>query len=127
MLARGAPRGDTIARLGGDEFVVLSTTAQTRGQARALAGTIHASLDGMRQVSGNAVTISASIGICMLDGANTRDDNDVRSVMKQADRAMYLAKELGKKRTAFADELAQNDANMNQPPRARSAVLRHRG
>ncbi|WP_354679438.1 diguanylate cyclase domain-containing protein, partial [Cupriavidus plantarum] len=113
--------------LGGDEFVVLSVTAQTRVQARALASMIHAMLDGMRQVGGHAVTISASIGICMLDGANTREDNDVRTVMKQADRAMYLAKELGKKRTAFADELAQNDASMNQPPRTRSAVLRQRG
>lgn len=134
MLARDGQRGDTIARLGGDEFVVLSVTAQTRVQARTLANAIHANLEGMRQIAGHPVSISASIGICMLDGGarDGPDNSDVRSVMKQADRAMYLAKELGKKRTAFADELAQNDASMNAespvrtPSRSRTSVLRQR-
>lgn len=124
-LVRQARRGDTIARLGGDEFVVLSLAAQTRGQARALASAIHAYLDTLHQIGGHEVSISASIGICMLEAGRAGEEPDVRSVMKQADRAMYLAKELGKKRTAFADDLARNDASIGTP-RARTAVLRQR-
>lgn len=124
-LTRQAQRGDTIARLGGDEFVVLSLSAQTRSQARAIASAVHGYLESVRQINGHALSISASIGICMLDAIGAGEEADVRSLMKQADRAMYLAKELGKKRTAFADELARNDANINVP-RTRSSILKHR-
>jgi diguanylate cyclase (GGDEF)-like protein len=88
---------DVVARLGGDEFVVLlqqiDDAQQIAGVARKLLSTAMKPIN----VSGQECRITASIGICMYP----EDGEDEQSLMKNADGAMYLAKEEGKNNFQF--------------------------
>jgi diguanylate cyclase (GGDEF)-like protein len=90
-------KGDTLARLGGDEFVVLIEGYQDGRQllevARKLLGTISQRLP----LSGVAQSVTASIGIA----AYPHDGQDAQQLLKNADSAMYRAKERGKNRVQF--------------------------
>jgi len=98
----GALRGaDTAARLGGDEFAVLIEDLEDVADAEALAQRI---LDALRRplaVGSTTVAATVSIGIA-LDGPDTTVDQ----LLRNADLAMYRAKELGKNRfERFEDEM----------------------
>jgi diguanylate cyclase (GGDEF)-like protein/PAS domain S-box-containing protein len=83
---------DVVARLGGDEFVViLEQTADGQG----IEGIAHSLLSALRQplqLCGHECHPTASIGIAMYPA----DGTDVQALTKNADMAMYLAKEDGK-------------------------------
>jgi diguanylate cyclase (GGDEF)-like protein len=96
-------RGDTLARLGGDEFVVLAHHVYDKQGALAIADSIHAILSNVRTVGGHPVTVSGSIGVCMLAERTEVNPLDARTLMRAADSAMYRAKTRGNGRTAFAD------------------------
>lgn len=86
-----APRD--IARLGGDEFVML--VEEPRGTAfdiRCTVDAIHATLEQPFAVSGRQLAVTASIGIASYPG----DGDDVQTLLKHADIAMYGAKEQGR-------------------------------
>ena len=79
---------DTIARLGGDEFaVILEHLSRPRDAAATARKVLHA-LARPFLLEGHKASITASIGITVypLDG------NDVETLLKRADRAMYRAK-----------------------------------
>jgi diguanylate cyclase (GGDEF)-like protein len=84
---------DTVARLGGDEFVVLLTDLQEPllGASK-VAKNIAESFSRPFQLDGRDLSVTASIGISLFpdDGA-TLDE-----LLKNADAAMYRAKELGR-------------------------------
>jgi len=83
---------DVVARLGGDEFVViLEQTAATDDIAR-IAENLLAVLSQPLQLSGHECHTTASIGIAMYPA----DGTDEQTLTKNADIAMYLAKEDGK-------------------------------
>jgi predicted signal transduction protein with EAL and GGDEF domain len=83
---------DVVARLGGDEFVViLEETAESHDVER-IAGNLLAVLSQPLQLSGHECHTTASIGIAMYPA----DGSDVLTLTKNADMAMYLAKEDGK-------------------------------
>jgi diguanylate cyclase (GGDEF)-like protein len=83
---------DVVARLGGDEFVViLENTAQSQG-IETVAQTLLTALSQPLQLSGHECHTTASIGIAMFPA----DGTDVQTLTKNADMAMYLAKEDGK-------------------------------
>jgi diguanylate cyclase (GGDEF)-like protein len=83
---------DVVARLGGDEFVViLENTAESR-DVETIARTLLAVLSQPLQLSGHECHTTASIGIAMFPA----DGGDVHTLTKNADMAMYLAKEDGK-------------------------------
>jgi len=85
----GNVRGmDTVARLGGDEFVVLLEGVATRDQAQAAADKITRAIEGLLEIGGVRLPISASIGIALYpsDGAS------IDQLMRCADQAMYLSK-----------------------------------
>jgi diguanylate cyclase (GGDEF)-like protein/PAS domain S-box-containing protein len=88
---------DVVARLGGDEFVVLlqkvDDSQQIAGVARKLLSTAMKPINVLSQ----ECRITASIGICMYP----EDGADEQSLMKNADGAMYLAKEEGKNNFQF--------------------------
>ena len=83
---------DVVARLGGDEFVVLLEETAACDDVEQIAGDLLSSLSQPLQLSGHECHTSASIGIAMYpdDGA------DVQALTKNADMAMYMAKEDGK-------------------------------
>lgn len=88
---------DTLARLGGDEFVVLlpeldGEVPRAASMARNVALKIQAALAETFDVSGNKLNIGCSIGIALYP----LDQDTIHDIMKQADAAMYRAKEEGR-------------------------------
>ncbi|MEP7054980.1 MAG: EAL domain-containing protein [Actinomycetota bacterium] len=102
-----ARRGDTVARLGGDEFVVLCESQPTDDLIRVLAERIGRALAKPFTVSGRDISMSASIGI-----ATTRDWAErAEDLVRDADAAMYQAKERGRGRYEFFDAAVRDRAN----------------
>ena len=91
-LRRTLRSSDVVARLGGDEFVVILDNAAERGDVEAVAQSLLAALSQPLQLSGHECRTTASIGIAMFPA----DGTDVHTLTKNADMAMYLAKEDGK-------------------------------
>ncbi len=88
---------DTVSRLGGDEFVVLLTDLDTAGRAAAVASKILKALATPYEVSGHEMSITPSIGITV-----SPEDGDNRDLLlKNADAAMYYAKENGRNSYQF--------------------------
>ncbi|WP_321796669.1 GGDEF domain-containing protein [Caballeronia sp. J97] len=103
QLARRMRKSDTIARLGGDEFVVLAHQVRDRAAVLLVADGIHSVLGALTSVQERPVSVSASIGACLLPGATTTRQADMTAVLRAADRAMYRAKSLGQGKTVFAE------------------------
>jgi diguanylate cyclase (GGDEF)-like protein/PAS domain S-box-containing protein len=87
---------DVVARLGGDEFVVLLQEVD-EARAAAVAREILAVLMKPVVILGQECRVTASIGVCL----HPEDGQDDQAVMKNADMAMYLAKEEGKNNVQF--------------------------
>jgi diguanylate cyclase (GGDEF)-like protein len=83
---------DTVSRLGGDEFVVLLTGIGGVDQAAHVASTVMDSVGQPIDVDGQLLSLSVSIGIAMFPG----DGDQVESLLKNADVAMYHAKQSGR-------------------------------
>ena len=95
---RGCLReSDTIGRLGGDEFVVLITEFPELPQVAAVAQKILAAATRPFVVEAQEFHITASIGISTYPD----DSGDMPSLLKNADIAMYRAKERGKNNYQF--------------------------
>jgi diguanylate cyclase (GGDEF)-like protein/PAS domain S-box-containing protein len=88
---------DVAARLGGDEFVILIEEISDSNHAATVAHKILTSIIKPITIMGQECRITASIGICMFP----KDAQDEQSLMKNADIAMYLAKEEGKNNYQF--------------------------
>lgn len=83
---------DLIARLGGDEFAVLLTGVPSEETATEAAQRLLESLEEPFQIDGRELFVTASIGICLAPQSGT----DITTLLKNADVAMYSAKELGR-------------------------------
>ena len=89
-----ATRGcDTVARLGGDEFAILIDNVRAAADCVRVAERILLSMQVPVQLDGGDVTVSSSIGIVRDAGGETADD-----ILRNADVAMYNAKQRGKGR-----------------------------
>ena len=103
---------DTVARLGGDEFVVVlqnlsSDPPEAAAQARTLGELILAQLRQPYDLAGHEHHFTASIGVTLL-----REHRDsVDEVLKQADMAMYRAKDAGRNTLRFFDPDMQQAVN----------------
>ncbi len=82
-------QSDVAARVGGDEFALLLPSTARDG-AEQLAWRLHAS--GRTILLEKGVPLAISLGIAWLEKA---DDEQGRSLLARADRAMYLAKQAG--------------------------------
>ena len=82
----------TIARLGGDEFAVIEDVDDDAREATALAERIQRSLGAPYDVGGYRLVSGASIGIAIMPNDGTNGDE----IVKNADLALYRAKELGR-------------------------------
>jgi diguanylate cyclase (GGDEF)-like protein/PAS domain S-box-containing protein len=90
---------DTIARLGGDEFVVLCEDIDGVAGAELIATRIAVAMQSPVLVSGADVVVSVSIGIAVIDDATL----DAETLLRDADAAMYRAKERGRDRFEIFD------------------------
>ncbi|MPY93094.1 MAG: EAL domain-containing protein [Acidimicrobiia bacterium] len=89
---------DLVARFGGDEFVVLCEELESVDQAEAIAARVRENMDPPFSLSGTEVHVSASIGIAVM-GASP----DPEALLRDADAAMYKAKERGRARYEIFD------------------------
>lgn len=83
---------DTLARIGGDEFVVLLPNAESNIDAKIVAEKIRQAFDFPFEIEGYTLNVSISVGIAIYPEHG--DDEVVLS--KNADIAMYQAKQLGR-------------------------------
>lgn len=91
--------GDTVARLGGDDFAVLLEEAPGREVAREVGDVIRNALASPFVVGGKEVFVTASMGIAHSDNGYKRPEDALRD----AELAMYRAKELGKDQAVLFD------------------------
>lgn len=85
-------KGDTIARLGGDEFIIMQPNIKELEEVTHMASRLLSSFKQPWILAGREFYISASIGITVFPD----DGLEMQVLMKNADTAMYRAKELGK-------------------------------
>jgi diguanylate cyclase (GGDEF)-like protein len=95
-----AARGHFVARLGGDEFVVLQTVGDDRGAIDRLARDILGAVARPMAIDGNEFVPSTSIGIAIAP----QDGADGLTLLRNADLALYRAKEAGRGTYAFFEE-----------------------
>jgi diguanylate cyclase (GGDEF)-like protein/PAS domain S-box-containing protein len=84
--------GDTVARLGGDEFVVLMEDLTSPDAAVGAAERIRAALRDAAMVADADITLTASTGVSIGEGSTS----SVSDLLRDADIAMYVAKDDGK-------------------------------
>jgi diguanylate cyclase (GGDEF)-like protein len=91
---------DTLARFAGDEFAVLCEDVASVEDAVGVAGRLIACLEQPVALGTSEVVISASVGVALPRG----DDITADLLLRDADTAMYLAKDLGRGRVEVFDE-----------------------
>ena len=92
--------GDTVARFGGDEFAVLLDGIKHIGEAQLIADQIQYSLSIPTKLDDHELALSGSIGIAI----NTSKLKKPEDYVRDADTAMYRAKEGGGGRFAIFDD-----------------------
>ena len=104
---RASVRGeDFIARIGGDEFCVLLQNIAEPREAASVAQKLLHELSKTYRVGDHHVESGASIGIACVP----QDGEDVATLLRLADAAMYRAKDLGRSRYQFFSVLLNEDA-----------------
>lgn len=91
---------DTVARIGGDEFVLLLETVEGPDNAAHMAQKVMALFDRPFLLENQEISVSCSLGICLYP----RDGRDPDTLLRNADAAMYRAKEAGRNNYHFYTE-----------------------
>jgi diguanylate cyclase (GGDEF)-like protein/PAS domain S-box-containing protein len=99
-LKAGSRELDTVARLGGDEFVLILTTVKDLADVAVAAERFVKLMTDGFVVQGHPLNISCSLGISIFP----EDGADCEALMKNADAAMYCAKENGRNTFRFFTE-----------------------
>ena len=103
-LADVVPAHDLVVRLGGDEFAVLATRVDGPSSARRIAGHLAEALSRPFALNGVPIDVSASIGIALQPGRA----GDPAALMRQAEAAMYDAKQRGDQIAVYGPESAHH-------------------
>ena len=98
--------GDTVARLGGDEFTIICEDVADALQARAVARRVLECVAEPIALSGREVVVTASIGIAV----GPEGSVDSEGLLRDADLAMYRAKQTGRARAAMFDRSLREEA-----------------
>jgi diguanylate cyclase (GGDEF)-like protein/PAS domain S-box-containing protein len=101
--------GDTVARFGGDEFVVLCEDLPRDGahaQATEIAGRLFDALTNPFVIRSTETFVGASIGIALAPTGEERPED----LLRDADAAMYAAKDMGKQRVVVFDDALRERA-----------------
>ena len=88
---------DSVGRLGGDEFGIVLEGARLPAEAAQIGERIVTAMAEPIVVEGHRLTVAASIGIAIYPD----DGTDAATLLKNADAAMYAAKEAGRNRFRF--------------------------
>lgn len=98
-LSHALRQADLLARMGGDEFTVILNGAQTRETAGKVAQNIIDCISPAYEIEGHTLQIGASIGIAFYPD----DAQELGTLMRLSDTAMYLAKSSGRNTYRFYD------------------------
>jgi diguanylate cyclase (GGDEF)-like protein/PAS domain S-box-containing protein len=96
-LKRWAREQDTVARLGGDEFLIMLTHVKDVADAAVAAGRLMKAMTAEFVVRGHSLSIGSSVGISIFPEHGA----DSETLIKNADAAMYTAKESGRNNFRF--------------------------
>ncbi|MGA9670374.1 MAG: EAL domain-containing protein, partial [Terracidiphilus sp.] len=96
-LRKLAREEDTVARIGGDEFVIVLTSVKETGDAVITAQRISSGMDQEFVVEGHSFKVTCSLGISIFP----EHGSDEETLIKNADAAMYSAKESGRSTFRF--------------------------
>ena len=108
-LTRTLRDSDTVARLGGDEFAVLLAEVRDADEAVQMAGKLITALNEPAALNGHRLHLSASIGVSVYPGHG----DDGEQLMRNADLAMYQAKQSGSGRVClFSPQLNQRSRDL---------------
>jgi predicted signal transduction protein with EAL and GGDEF domain len=88
---------DTVARLGGDEFAIVQAGVERVADVQRMADRLLGCLEHPFGLDGHEVIVTASIGVAMIP----MDGEDPRSLLQNADIALYRAKTEGRNRFRF--------------------------
>jgi diguanylate cyclase (GGDEF)-like protein/PAS domain S-box-containing protein len=83
---------DTVSRLGGDEFTLLLVDVTTEDAAIRIANKLLRAVESPMLLDGNELSVTTSIGIALFPN----DGEDAEALLKNADAAMYRAKDSGR-------------------------------
>ncbi len=120
--------GDTLSRLGGDEFIVvlenLSTEAnEAAAQAESVGEKVWQALGSPYELDGKAFHGAASLGIALFHG----HDESLEALLKQADLALYRAKDSGRNCLRFFDPDMQSSLEVRNTLEADLRLALQRG
>ena len=96
-LLKATRKNDIVSRLGGDEFVVVLSEFKDENKIVEIAQRLKENLSKPFKLDDEEFTITASMGIAIYP----KDGEDVKTLLKNADIAMYKSKELGKNNYQF--------------------------
>lgn len=99
---------DTVSRLGGDEFILMFPDCDALAAAQ-VARKLLQTINSPCKIDSYDLTISASIGIALYP----TDGEDLDSLFKNADTAMYRAKKAGRNRFSFFTTEMQSQVTRN--------------
>jgi diguanylate cyclase (GGDEF)-like protein/PAS domain S-box-containing protein len=103
-LTRATRSTDTVSRLGGDEFAVMLPGVNNESQIANVADTLLHALSQPHFIEGHELTVTPSIGITVWP----QDGEEMSTLIKHADVAMYHAKAQGRAQYSFfRDEMNQ--------------------
>jgi diguanylate cyclase (GGDEF)-like protein len=97
--------GDALCRLGGDEFAIIVEGLSRAADADSIARNLMNSLLDPFTINGKEVVVTVSVGITVFPD----DSEDIQILLKNADIAMYKAKESGQNEFKFFTENMQDD------------------
>ncbi len=114
---------DTVARIGGDEFTVLLEEVRSVDEVARIAEKLLGAIAERAEIAGHELHLSTSIGVTVypLDG------RDADTLMRNADLAMYHAKQEGRNNYQFFshDMGAQTERRVDLQARLRGALARN--
>ena len=100
---------DTVSRHGGDEFVILLTEIEKRSDAAQIAAKVLARFSAPRMINGAPLQVAMSIGIAVYP----ENGMDADTLMRNADSAMYTAKQSGRSCYHFCEQQIQGNTGVS--------------
>lgn len=114
---------DTVSRLGGDEFVIMLADIDSASRVAHITDNLLKAITAPYEINGHELSVTASIGISIFPD----DGGDIERLIKNADMAMYHAKENGRNSYQFfsTEMNLRNMERTNLENGLKQAIERH--